>query len=160
MKIEAVIFDCGRTLYDPETGLLFPESRKTLENLTQKGLKLGLLSVAVTDDIAPRFKELEFFEMNDFFQSIDIVPRSTQGKDFTKILKDFKMEEKVFNCLIVGDNLKREITAGNEIGAITVWTRQNLSADWEPQTEMQTPKFIINKIEELVPLIERLNLSN
>lgn len=67
------------------------------------------------------------------------------------------MEEKAENCLVVGDNLKREITAGNTIGAFTVWTRQRLSDDWKPQNEIQTPKATIEAIEELIPLIEKLN---
>jgi len=67
------------------------------------------------------------------------------------------MEKRTEKCLIVGDNLKREIESGNKIGAFTVWTRQNLSADWKPQNEMQIPKATINAIEELFPLIEKLN---
>jgi FMN phosphatase YigB (HAD superfamily) len=59
--------------------------------------------------------------------------------------------------LVVGDNLKREITAGNKIGAFIVWTRQNLSDDWKPQNELQVPKATIEAIEELVPLIKGLN---
>jgi len=155
MKIEAVIFDCGRTLYNPENNSLFSGTRKTLEDLSQKGIKLGLLSVAVTEDIGQRMKELEYFELNNFFQSIDIVPRSTVGKDFNKILKDLGMESKTENCMIVGDNLKREIEAGNRIGAYTVWTKQYLSADWKPQNEMQIPKETIAKIEEVVDLVDK-----
>jgi len=155
MKIEAVIFDCGRTLYNPENNSLFPGTRKTLEYLSQKGIKLGLLSVAVTEDIGQRMKELEYFELNNFFQSIDIVPRSTIGKDFNKILKDLGMEGKTESCMIVGDNLKREIEAGNRIGAYTVWTRQYLSADWKPQNEMQIPKETIDDIEEVADLVDK-----
>lgn len=157
MNIEAVVFDCGRTLYQPETISLFPGTRQTLEALESMGIKMGLLSVAVTEDLQPRWKEIEDSGLKDFFGVIDIVPRSTIGKDFTKILKDFAMEEKTDKCLIVGDNLKREIECGNKIGAFTVWTKQNLSADWKPQNEMQIPRAIIYKIEELVPLVEELN---
>jgi len=157
MSIEAVLFDFGRTIYDSEAGSLFPETIKTLENLSQKGLKLGLLTVAETDDLDSRVKELDYLGLSGFFQSIDIVPRNTKGKDFTKLLKDFGMEEKTDNCLVVGDNLEREITAGNTIGAFTVWTRQRLSDDWKPQNEIQTPKATIEAIEELIPLIEKLN---
>jgi FMN phosphatase YigB (HAD superfamily) len=114
--------------------------------------------VAITEDIGQREKDLDFFGLIDFFQSIDIVPRDTKGKDFTKILKDFGMEDDANKCLIVGDNLKREIENGNKIGAFTVWTKQNLSADWTPQIEMQIPKATINAIEQLIPLVERLNL--
>jgi len=39
--------------------------------------------VAITEDIKQRRRELDFFGLADFFQSIDIVPRSTIGKDFS-----------------------------------------------------------------------------
>ena len=157
MRIEAVFFDFGRTIYDSEMGSLFPGTIKTLESLSKQGLNLGLLTVAETDDLNSRVKELDDLGLSKFFKSIDIVPRSTKGKDFTKLLKDFEMEEKTGSCLIVGDNLKREITAGNTIGAFTVWTRQRLSDNWKPQNEIQTPKATIKAIEELIPLIEKLN---
>jgi hydroxymethylpyrimidine pyrophosphatase-like HAD family hydrolase len=70
MKIEAVVFDCGRTLYNPENNSLFPRTRKTLEDLSQKGIKLGLLSVAVTEDISQRMKELKYFKLNSFFNRL------------------------------------------------------------------------------------------
>jgi len=159
MTIEAVLFDFGRTIYDSEMGSLFPGTIKTLESLSEQGLKLGLLTVAETNDLDSRVKELDNLGLSGFFQSIDIVPRSTKGKDFKKLLRDFGMEEKTENCLVVGDNLKREITAGNTIGAFTVWTRQRLSDDWKPQNEIQTPKVTIEAIEELIPLIEKLNSS-
>jgi len=157
MSIEAIFLDFGRTIYDPDSGSLFPGTIETLEKLSQQGLKLGLLTVAETDDLDSRVKELDDLGLSVFFQSIDIVSRSTKGKDFTNLLRDFGMEEKTDNCLVVGDNLKREIIAGNTIGAFTVWIRQRLSGDWKPQNEIQTPKATIEAIEELIPLIERLN---
>jgi len=39
MKIEAVIFGCGRTLYNPETNELFSGTIQTLKELDQKGKK-------------------------------------------------------------------------------------------------------------------------
>lgn len=157
MKVEAVIFDCGRTLYDPIKLSLFPGARETLEGLSQMGIKLGLLSVAVTDDISPRLREIESFGLSSLFQSIDILQRSTIGKDFSRVLKDLGMENNMENCMVVDDNLKRGIQSANILGLYTVWTRQNLSADWQPQNEMQNPKFIINNIQELIPLVEDLN---
>lgn len=66
MSIEAVFFDFGRTIYDSEAGSLFPETIKTLENLSQKGLKLGLLTVAETDDLSSRVKELDDLGLSVF----------------------------------------------------------------------------------------------
>lgn len=155
--IEAVIFDFGRTLYDPETKDLFPETKTTLDALRARRLKLGLLSVAVSNDTQKRVDQLSQLGIRDYFQAIDIIERDTEGKDFTKILRELGLLENPQKTAVVGDNLKREITAGNRIGAFTIWTTQRLSADWKPQNQEQTPRAIINDIYSLIPLIDSLN---
>lgn len=157
MRIEGIIFDFGRTLYDPATRTTFPEAKDTLGALRERDLKLGLVTVAETDDTESRMNELADLGLSDYFQAIDVVGRSTEGKDLTRVLNELGLSETPEKCAVVGDNLKREITAGNEIGAFTIWTRQNLSADWKPENEMQTPRATIDTIEELVPLIDSLN---
>ena len=157
MKVEAVVFDCGRTLFSPDTEGLLPGVKEILTDLKGRNIKLGLLTVAVTDDVSQRDKQIDDFGMRDFFEAVEIVPRSTQGKDFGNIFKSLGVESNPGNCLVVGDNLKREIEAGNRIGAWTVWTRQNLSADWKPQNEMQEPKIIINDIREVVMVVDELS---
>lgn len=156
MKIEAVVFDCGRTLFNPDTGNLLVGARETLMDLKLRNVNLGLLTVAVTDDILLRQKEIDYFDVRDFFKAIEIIPRSTKGKDFKKIFETLGVENHPETCLVVGDNLKREIEAGNRIGAWTVWTRQNLSADWKPENEMQEPKFIIGEIREVTAIVDEL----
>lgn len=158
MNIEAVIFDFGRTLYNHDTGDLIPQSIETLSQLRDMGLKLGLVSIALTDDLNPRLQQLDQFGLTKLFQSIDIQPRSQIGKDFTKVLSELSVTNNQ-KCLVVGDNLKRDIACGNVLGTFTVWTRQNLSANWQPQNEIQQPKAIIERIQDLVPLIKRMNFS-
>lgn len=157
MRIEGVIFDFGRTLYDPTTQGLFPRTIETLDGLTTRGLKLGLVSIAETDFIDRRVQELADLGIGQLLQAIDIIARSAKAKVFTKILRELGLEDKPENCMVVGDNLKREIVSGNAIGAYTVQTRQRLLFDTKPKDESQTPKVTISTIEELVPLVDLLN---
>lgn len=157
MRIEAAIFDFGRTIYDPETKDLFSNSKTTLYNLRDRKLKLGLVTVALTDDLQLRKSELDTLGLTEIFDIVDIVGRNTEGKDFMNVIKYLNLTNKSYKCLVVGDNLKREITSGNKMGAYTVWTKQRLSADWFPQNKIQIPKTTIYKIEELIPLVDILN---
>ncbi len=157
MRIEAVIFDFGRTLYDTSTGTTFPEAIPTLISLKERELKLGLVTIAVTDDTGARMRELEELEIKDYFESIDVIGRSVRGKDFSRVLGEFNLLLTPEKCMVVGDNLKREITSGNKIGAYTVWTRQNLSGKWLPQNEEQTPRAIIDNLSQIIPLVDGLN---
>ncbi len=151
LMVEAVIFDYGRTLYDPEVDNLFPGTIETLEWLQQNEIKMGLVSVALTDDVTERISDLDRFNLKRFFDAIDIIARSHE-KDFALILEKLGVEPE--RCVVIGDNLKREITVGNMMGAYTVWTKERLSADWQPDGDIQTPKATIHKIEELIEILK------
>ena len=157
MRVEGIIFDFGRTLYDPTSQGLFPKTVETLSGLARRGLKLGLVSLAETDDTERTVQELADLGINQFFQAIDIIARSVKTKDFTKVLKSLGFEDKPESCMVVGDNLKKEIVSGNAIGAYTVQTRQRLLIDSGPMDESETPKATVNTIEELIPLVDNLN---
>lgn len=157
MRIEGIIFDFGRTIYDPDTQGLFPNTIETLYRLTSRRLKLGLVSLAETDDVEKTAQQLVDLGIIQFFWAIDIIAKSVNKKDFTKILKSLGLEDRPEKCLVVGDNLTKEILSGNAIGAYTVQTKQKLLHDSIPTDESQTPKTTINTIEELIPLVDQLN---
>jgi|SRR3989344_2279801 len=151
--IEAVIFDWGRTIYDPESQQLFPQTEQVLSNLTFRQLRLGLVSIADTS-IEDRHEDLRRFGISHFFQAVQIFGRREQ-KDFTEVLQGLRVEAS--RSAVVGDNLGREITLGNRIGAYTIWTRQRLSGVYVPRNAEEMPKAIIEAIPELVSLIDKLN---
>lgn len=153
--IEAVIFDYGRTIYDPTVDELFPESVEVLEWLKLKGIKLGLVSVALTDDVNERLKDLDRFDLARFFDAVEVIARGKE-KNFSVILEKLGVGPE--HCIVVGDNLKREITEGNKIGAYTVWTKEKMSNDWQPENEAQLPKMIISNIKELILVVEHLEV--
>ena len=151
--IEAVIFDFGRTLYNPETSRLFPQTEEVLAELNSRKLKLALVSIADRTK-TERLDDLVKLKIRDYFRAIHIFGRREE-KDFTAILD--QLEVASTNTMIIGDNLKREITLGNTIGAYTVWTKQNLSGPYIPKNELQTPNATIEQITELIPIIADLN---
>ncbi len=150
--IEAVIFDYGRTLYDPSTGKLFPEADKVLSELANHQIRLGLVTIAV--DTQSRRQELARFGIEEFFSSIEVVDLRKR-KDFTVTLEALKTDPQ--QCVVIGDSLKREITEGNRIGAVTVWTRQRLFSSRQPRNDLERPKAVIDNLGELVPKIDELN---
>lgn len=159
MRIEGVIFDFGRTLYDPTTRALFPKSIDTLDTLSSRGLRLGLASIAETDDTERRVQELTDLGIGQFFQAMDIIARSAREKDFTNVLAGLGMENEPQNCAAVGDNLKKEIEAGNRMGMFTIQTRQRLLFDAKPKNKFQIPKATVDVIEEIIPVIDRINIE-
>lgn len=152
--IEAVIFDFGRTLYDPVTLDLFPGSVQVLTDLRKRGIRLSLVTIAQDENV--RLEELIRFGVDGFFSPIKVLGLR-QAKDFSSIARE--LGTKPLNIGVVGDNLKREIPEGNRIGAYTWWTRQRLLNPQlqAPKSGLQCPRDILQTIDELVPKIDSLN---
>lgn len=151
--IETTIFDYGRTIYDPETGQLFPHTTEVFEELIKRRIRLGLVSIAERS-VAKRQEDLVRLGIDHYFGAVQIFGLRDQ-KDFTQVLQ--QLETEAARCMVVGDNLSREIAEGNRIGAYTVWTRQKLSGLYTPRNELEAPRATIDVIEGLVPLVDRLN---
>lgn len=152
LESRSVIFDYGRTIYDPTTDQLFPDTKRVLGALKDRGLKLGLVSIAERT-IGQRYGDLVRFGILDYFDEVEVLERRGRDKDFKGIFDRLGVEAQ--RSIIVGDNLKREIRAGNLIGAYTVWTRERLSGTYIPLESLQTPRAIIDRLGELIPLVDQ-----
>lgn len=150
---QAVLFDYGRTLYDPTRNDLFPHVPEVLEFIQGKSIGIGLVTVALGENLNERYDDLNRFGLTRYFDEIEVISRRRAQKDFTEILA--KLGVAPSDSMVVGDNLKREIEAGNRIGAFTVWTRERLLGRPEPRTSLQVPGTTIDKIKELIPHVEQ-----
>lgn len=153
---KAIIFDWGRTLYDPESGGLFPNTIDVLEFSRDRGLAIGLVSVALTANVEERLDDLRKYGVIQMFDEVKILPRSREPKDFSPILE--KLGVKPQNSVVVGDNLKRDIVPANRIQAVPIWTKERLLADFKPENTLQVPRatiFQIGELRELIPLFEQ-----
>jgi phosphoglycolate phosphatase-like HAD superfamily hydrolase len=66
--IEAAIFNYGGTLANPRTGLLYPGARETLDELTQRNIPLGLITMPI--DPRQRRKDLLQRGIAPFFNGL------------------------------------------------------------------------------------------
>ncbi len=114
---------------------------------------MGLLSVTIADNVEERIAELKKFGVLKFFQEVELVPRSQGEKDFKSILQKLGVEPS--NTIVVGDNLKKEISQGNKTGAFTVWTKERFLGNPKPENIKQILKATIDHIIELIPLVEQ-----
>ncbi len=158
MKIEAVVFDFGRTLGNPDTKQLFPGVVDVLQQLRDREIRLALVTIARY--ASSREDELAAFGLTRFFSTVEILDfRSGRPrKDFGALLVGMGVEPQ--GSAVVGDNLEEEIRAGNEIGAYTIWTTQNLSRkglQLPEEGSIYRPRDTIRAITELVPKIDPLN---
>ena len=150
LKLKAVIFDYAGTIYNPFTQQLYPQTISVLEALTQKGIKLALVSRS--PNLEERLAEFKQLNLRKYFQILEAVSVENK-KEFNHLLK--KLNVKPEECLVVGDRVKSEILEGNRIGAKTVWVLQGEFLDESPESEMEKPDYTM---EEPVRLLVKIQL--
>jgi FMN phosphatase YigB (HAD superfamily) len=118
--MKLIIFDWGRTLYNPETEALFPETKEILEYLLEKKYILAVVALATAGQtkIDERLKIIEKENLTKYFRSIKF---AVENKD--KMYEDTLQELSVLprDTVIVDDRVRRGIRWGNNKGCTTVW---------------------------------------
>ena len=150
--IKAAIFDWGCTIYDYENNQIFPEALSLLRTLKNQGIILVIVSRAV--DVNKRWKEFKKFNLEKYFQEMDVVPREST-KEFIHILNKIGVKPK--ETLIIGDRVKSEILEGNKIKATTIWFRNGKFSDEFAESENEKPDYIIFSFNEVIPIVQKLN---
>lgn len=150
--IKLIIFDYGGTIYNPTTDQLYPVTKELLSKLHDSKFKLALVSRA--DDVKQRLDDFKRFHLENYFEFMEAVPEG-KIKRFATVLKKFNVSSK--ECLIVGDYVKSEIKEGNKIGIKTIWIKNGEFPKTLPQEEQEKPKYTIQSLEKLLPLIYNLN---
>jgi FMN phosphatase YigB (HAD superfamily) len=153
MKIKAIIFDWGRTLFDSEAKELYPESEGVMEFCSSQGLRLAcasLVSVQANATLDERKNQIENSVLRKFFEFVlvtdinkDIILAEIAGK------LNLPREE----ILIVDDRTLRGIKYGNHNGHPTVWFQNGKFANELPNEETGTPAYTIHNLNELKVII-------
>lgn len=153
MRIKAIIFDWGRTLFDSLTKEEFPEAMEVLVYCKEKGYRMAcasLVSAQANATLTERIAQIENSNLRSFFEFIRVTDKD----------KDMILDEMVslFNLprqeiLIVDDRMIRGIKYGNLSGHPTIWLQKGKFADELPNEETKNPTHIINSLKELKNII-------
>lgn len=143
-----MIFDFNRTIYDPDTEQLFPDTEQVLTALLDQGYSLILISFAPEED--PRRKLIERLGLNNFFSTIIYTPNKCEN-DF---LSPMNIEQAdPTKSYVVGDRVRSEIRIGNKLGLTTIWLRAGRFKNELPQKEEDEPTFVIKNLLEILEIV-------
>ena len=138
-----IIFDYNRTLFNPETGNLYPNAFNVLSVLN-KDHELFLVS----RNDPRRESMLVDLGISDFFTKKVFVDTKT-----TTLFKDLVgLDEKV---LVIGDRIKGEVCIGNQCGYVTIWLKQGKFMNDFPETDEEQPDHIIEEINQLLEIVNK-----
>lgn len=146
--MKLVIFDWGRTLYDPETNALFAETRSTLEYLKERGYALAIVALATAGQakIIERQEIIKQEKLEPFFDSIKFAV-ADKGAMYVTTLQE--QHVKPADTTIVDDRVTRGIAWGVAHGCRTIWVQSGKFAHELPTLETGNPNFTVTSIGEL-----------
>jgi FMN phosphatase YigB (HAD superfamily) len=143
--IKGIIFDWGRTLYDPEAGALFPGTLSVLQSLAQK-YRLAVVSLVGDGDVKRRWRIFKEAGVAQFFMSTQFATGNKPAL-FAAALRDLGLTAS--EVAIVDDRVVRGIAWGNQHGAITIWVKRGKFSDETPDRASGAPRHVIRNLSEL-----------
>ena len=145
-----IIFDWGRTLYDPDAKSLLSGASETLQILKRKHL-LAVVALASDGDIERRQRALKESGIETLFS---LVLFGAENKDalYKQALNDLQINPS--EVVIVDDRVIRGVRWGNQNGAKTIWLRRGKFSEELPDADTGEPTHTITDISELVGLLK------
>ena len=146
---KVIIFDYGRTLYDPENSRLFPRVKSVLHQLSQR-YQLAIASLVTNGDVENRWEVLRETNIMQYFASVLF---SQTNKDALYASTIQKLHVTPAEVAIVDDRTAKAIRWGNRHGAITIWFRNGKFSQELPDAETGQPSFIIHRFDDLLSIL-------
>jgi putative hydrolase of the HAD superfamily len=133
-----------------ETGAVRPEAFATLEDLRQRGIRLGLITNGEAD--LQRAKIVKF-NLAPFFNNILIEGEFGCGKPDERVFRHTmeKLKVKPSEAWMVGDDLEYDIAPCRGLGIYSLWV--NPRNDGSPSARGVKPDKIIRSIAEIPGLL-------
>lgn len=154
MKIKAIIFDWGRTLYDVDTKKEISDSEDVLLYCKQKGYKMCVASLArplTGDSVEERRKQIENSSLGKYLNMLEVSDTKEKDEMLDSLVKKLNVLKE--EILFVDDRIVKSIKYGNKNGHPTAWLQTGPFADELPNSETGIPTFTIETLSELKNLI-------
>lgn len=146
--IKGVIFDWIGTLYERDKGL-FPDSERVVIELSGRGYKLGLVSLAKDEEA--RDREIIASGIHHYFAAVIVSDKKTPAQ-YMQCMDEMKTAPE--DTSIVDDRTRRGIQIGNKLGCRTFWISEGEYAHELPDAETGEPDYRIKSIVELLDYLK------
>jgi putative hydrolase of the HAD superfamily len=136
---------------------LGPNVRPVLDKLKAGGLRLGIVSnAAYRPDLMRR--QLEHLGLLGYFDAATFSSEVGMRKPHRAIYEDAlaKLAVEPQAAIFVGDRLREDVEGPRRLGMRTVLLRE-LRRD---EATQGSPDFVIDRLTELIPIVERLQAGN
>lgn len=150
--MKLVILDWGRTLYNPESGALFADTRRVLQELKGRACTLAIVALATAgqEKIEARKRIIVEEDIEHYFRCIKF---DIENKDQMYVDTLRELGASTQETTIVDDRVARGIQWGNIHGCATVWVQNGKFAGELPNETTGQPTHTIRSIGELPTVV-------
>ncbi len=149
--VTSVIFDWGRTLWDPEREALFHGVEELLARISgQYDLYIVSMASKGEEEIVRRKELIRSLSLEPYFKEIVFVTEE-KGEAYASVFARHALVPS--HTMIVDDRMVRGIAWGNDVGAVTVWFQNGKFADELPDESTGQPTCHIREFLELQNLL-------
>jgi len=152
-QVVGVIFDWGRTLYDPDVGAPFPDAPLVPASLAAT-YRLAIVSLVSGDDYtargAARHAVLEEYDLARHFAAI-LFGQENKDRLYREALDRLALPPT--RVAVIDDRVIRGVAWGNRHGAMTIWLRKGKFRDELPSGQAGLPTHTIHQLTELLGLL-------
>lgn len=170
MKKLIVFTDCGDTLVDESTQIfcdggetvvsagLIDGAREELETLCREGFRVAMVadgSVVSFGNIIRQHRLEDFFEVRIISEELGCC-KPDERMFFTAMERMGLGEEDISRIVMIGNNLKRDVTGANRLGICSVLLDFSPRYCMIPENEEEIPDYTVSMPCEIPALLERL----
>ena len=154
MRIKAIIFDWGRTLYDVDNKKEISDSEDVLSYCKQKGYKMCVASLArplTGDSVEERRKQIENSSLGKYLDMVEVSDVKEKDEMLDNLVKKLNLPK--VEILFVDDRMVKSIKYGNKNGHPTAWLKAGPFSNEFPNSDTGIPTFVIETLSELKNII-------
>ena len=152
-NIKAIIWDWGRTLYQSDEKIEFPQSQEILEYCKSKDYRMVVVSKAgpaSTVDVPERTQQIEASPLRKFFE-LAFVTDQDKAEFFERAVAHFNLPRE--QILMIGDRARREVTYANKHGHPSIWIQKGKFAHELPDEQTGQPTHTVKSLSEIKNII-------
>lgn len=164
-----VLLDCGDTIIDESTeirdetgevlsGDVIPGADQMVRDLAEAGFRMGLVADGGYVSFRNLLAQHGLFDLLETVTCTDFVRRlKPSSRMFRAALGSLDLgEEDASRCVMVGNNLARDIAGANRMGITSIHLAWTPRYPKEPAAPDERPDHTIHRPGELLPLLQEI----
>lgn len=168
--VKAVFLDSGDTLIDEDSQVFvegelvlqanpIPGGDRLVSELKKRGYLVALVADGLTESFENVHKAMGFwddFDMRSISEEVGV--HKPDPKMFLTAVDGLGLTEADHaGCVMVGNNLERDIAGANRLGMRSVWISWTKNYPTEPANEAEKPDFEIKLPHQLLDVLDAIN---